>query len=512
MDSEIITKLESLIARNACLPNHTTASSVLQHLGTPTVSLAVLSGDKITTHCITAGSDNDQTLFQACSISKPVSAVLVFKLIEEGKLSLHAAIADYLPKADVEGLETEGTKGMAKFITISQLLSHTSGLESASTQGFPGYDISTPTADGDQDSRLPQSLREILSGTAATNTLPIRLLDFPGHRFNYSGGGFTVLQLLVETITSTSLPELMQQYIFNPLRMTRSSYRIPNADDLNDSIVPDSQGKGNYAKAYYNGHTPCEVPQRVNPEQSAAGLWTTPHDLLLLTSAISSSLHNNSTTPTFLPRELTKEMLTQPQNSLAAHGWFTTATHFGHGGSNMPGYRCHVSHSLSSPPQQAIAVMTNSAEGVKVFKKVVAAITHLLQWQQPLTNFWYQKACTIPFADVQAKIPFESSELGKWVGGWKELEREWKVEFDVEKDSAYLQVAGMEKQKLWIAAHGRPSGLDKRRVVVDLVCNGGLEILVRLMVDDGDNDDEMEKPMMELWNASTGDVVALVKL
>ncbi|KAH0009744.1 hypothetical protein KCU78_g10592, partial [Aureobasidium melanogenum] len=127
-----------------------------------------------------------------------------------------------------------------------------------------------------------------------------------------------------------SLAQVMQEYVFTPLGMKRSTYAIPDDEDLN---TEKQQGKGNYARAYYNGYTACEAPHRVNPEQSAAGLWTTPTDLLILVSAIQKSLHDENE---FLPHHLANQMLEEVTAGMA-HGWFVTNTHFGHGGSNMPG-------------------------------------------------------------------------------------------------------------------------------------------------------------------------------
>ncbi|TIA37830.1 beta-lactamase [Aureobasidium pullulans] len=219
---------------------------------------------------------------------------------------------------------------MARFITISQLLSHTSGLETSGSQGFPGYDVSK-NANGHYRAALPD-LAEALEGQWPSNTLPIRLKDWPGHVFNYSGGGIGVLQLIIEAVMDAPFAELMDEHVFKPLGMKRSMYVIPEEDGLNDSTKEGKQGSGNYARAYYNGYTSCEAAHRVNPEQSAAGLWTTPSDLLTLVSAIQSSLHTDTG---FLPKKLATSMLTEAQSGMA-HAWFITPDHFGHGGSNMP--------------------------------------------------------------------------------------------------------------------------------------------------------------------------------
>ncbi|CAD0038390.1 unnamed protein product [Aureobasidium pullulans] len=182
---------------------------------------------------------------------------------------------------------------MARFITISQLLSHTSGLETSGSQGFPGYDVSK-NANGHYRAALPD--------------LAEALKDWPGHVFNYSGGGIGVLQLIIEAVMDAPFAELMDEHVFKPLGMKRSMYAIPEEDGLNDSTKESKQGSGNYARAYYNGYTSCEAAHRVNPEQSAAGLWTTPSDLLTLVSAIQTSLHADTG---FLPKRLAASMLTE---------------------------------------------------------------------------------------------------------------------------------------------------------------------------------------------------------
>ncbi|THX98238.1 beta-lactamase [Aureobasidium pullulans] len=496
MDTESLIKLERLITKNARLSSHASVTSVLQDLGTPTVSLAILDGEKILPHCFTAGSDDTSTLFQACSISKPVASVLTFKLIEAGKLSLHASIAEYLPISAIEALETTATKGMAKFITISQLLSHTSGLETSGSQGFPGYDVSK-NANGHYRAALPD-LAEALEGQWPSNTLPIRLKDWPGHVFNYSGGGMGVLQLIIEAVMDAPFAELMDEHVFKPLGMKRSMYVIPEEDGLNDSTKEGKQGCGNYARAYYNGYTSCEAPHRVNPEQSAAGLWTTPSDLLTLVSAIQTSLHADTG---FLPKRLAASMLTEVQSGMA-HAWFITPDHFGHGGSNMPGWKCNLLASLTN--KRALAVMTNSAEGAKVFWKVQAALFYLLGWEKA-SNFWYERNCVVPFADVFAVTPYETI-LAPWSGGWKEQDREWIVELVFESCVPWLKVGQMPKQRLWIAAHAKGEYQDGAKIVVDLVCKGGVEVLIRLV------EDKEGKPMMEMWNGNTGSVVMMEKV
>jgi hypothetical protein len=113
--------------------------------------------------------------------------------------------------------------------------------------------------------------------------------------------------------------------------MTRSLYHLPSKEH-------------NYAKAYYNGFVPCETPYHIFPELLAAGLWTTPRDLLKLVRAVQDSL-NPSSDNTFLPQDLAKQMLKEISSSMAL-SWFAPADPgiaFCHTGGNDPGFRCFIS-------------------------------------------------------------------------------------------------------------------------------------------------------------------------
>ncbi|KAG9586606.1 beta-lactamase/transpeptidase-like protein, partial [Aureobasidium melanogenum] len=239
-----------------------------------------------------------------------------------------------------------------------------------------------------------------------------------------------------------SLAQVMQEYVFTPLGMKRSTYAIPDDEDLN---TEKQQGKGNYARAYYNGYTACEAPHRVNPEQSAAGLWTTPTDLLILVYAIQKSLHDENE---FLPHHLANQMLEEVTAGMA-HGWFVTNTHFGHSGSNMPGWRCNVMASLDG--NQAFCFMTNSLEGYLVGQKVQAAMFYLLGWKKP-KEFAFMKSCVVPFADVSAAPP-DTVVMEKWTGTWKEQGTQFRMEFMAKEGVPWLKIGQMPEQWLWIASH-----------------------------------------------------------
>jgi len=124
-----------------------------------------------------------ETVFEAASLSKPVFAYGVLKLVELGKLGLDVPLTTYLPKPYIAGDER------LRKITARIVLSHRTG--------FPNWR-------GD-DGLLP-------------------IYFTPGERFSYSGEGYVYLQRVVEQITGKPLNEYITEAVFTPLGMTTSSY------------------------------------------------------------------------------------------------------------------------------------------------------------------------------------------------------------------------------------------------------------------------------------------------
>lgn len=158
--------------------------------GVPGVAIAVIRGGR-TTWVHGFGVKNAkigqpvtaETVFEAASLSKPVFAYAVLKLVDQGKLGLDVPLTTYLLKPYIDGDER-----LSK-ITARIVLSHRTG--------FPNWR-------GDNGS------------------LPIYFM--PGERFSYSGEGYIYLQRVVEHITGKPLNEYLAEAVFMPLGMTNSSF------------------------------------------------------------------------------------------------------------------------------------------------------------------------------------------------------------------------------------------------------------------------------------------------
>jgi CubicO group peptidase (beta-lactamase class C family) len=184
------------------------------------------------------------TRFQAASLSKPVTAWGVLRLVESGRIGLDEPIVGHLRRwrPPASPFDADG-------LTVRRLLSHTAGL---SVHGYVGQRADRP---------LP-SIVASLSGKTGDG-FPVELLEAPGQRWLYSGGGYSLAQLLVEQLTGRPFTDYMQAEVLEPLGMTASSFRWSRTAAT--ARPHDAHGD--------------PVPDFVFAEQAAAGLVTTAPDL-----------------------------------------------------------------------------------------------------------------------------------------------------------------------------------------------------------------------------------------
>lgn len=204
-----------------------------------------------------------ETMFQASSISMPVTAVAVLRLVEQGKLSLDADVSQYLRSWKLPRNKfTEQEK-----VTLRELLSHTAG---ATVHGFGGY------AAGE---RVP-SLVQVLNGEAPANSAPVTIDFVPGTKFRYGGGNYVIIQQILVDVTGEPFPDLMEKLVLQPLHMVHSTFQQPISEKFQPSAATpyDQDGKA------------IEGGPHTYPEMAVAGLWTTPSDLGLFALAMQEAL------------------------------------------------------------------------------------------------------------------------------------------------------------------------------------------------------------------------------
>jgi CubicO group peptidase (beta-lactamase class C family) len=296
-----------------------TLSALMRKFHVPGVSIAVIhhgklewargfgvrdaSGDPVTA----------DTLFQAASISKPITALAALRMVDAGKLNLDANVNHYLRSWKIPNNRFTARQK----VTLRELLSHTAGITVA---GFSGYRAGTP---------LP-SLLQTLNGTPPANNAPIRVDTVPGTKWRYSGGGYVIVRQLLEDASGEPFGELLRKSVFEPSGMTQSTFQQP--------LGPGS--RANVAVPYdVNGH-PVSTGAAIYPELAPDGLWTTPSDLSRYAIQVQRALAGAS--GTLISKRTARLMLTPVLNHYGLgvivgddpeHPWFT------HNGGNY-GFIC----------------------------------------------------------------------------------------------------------------------------------------------------------------------------
>jgi CubicO group peptidase (beta-lactamase class C family) len=276
-----------------------------------------------------------------------VTAIGVLQLVRRGELPLDVDVNELLRDWRLPRDEYQGE------VTLRRLLSHSAG---TSTPGFEGYRTEEPLPD----------LLAILDGLPPANSAAVRLIAPPGERFAYSGGGYLIVQQLVEETTGQPFGEYMRQRVFEPLGM-QESYYAP----LDPALHPRAA----------TGHVKREpIPGKgpIHAESAAGGLWTTPTDLALLLLEVMRA-YRGASGPVLDP-DAVHEMLTP------LHWEFGLGTrvlgagrdlHISHGGATRGWHGDLVAYPARG---QAIVVLTNGASGYVLWPEIERAVAARLGW------------------------------------------------------------------------------------------------------------------------------------
>ncbi|MBS1550916.1 MAG: beta-lactamase family protein [Bacteroidetes bacterium] len=191
------------------------------------------------------------TIFQVSSLSKFVSAVGIMKLTESGKINLDTPVSRYLKRWQLPPSEFNNEQ-----VTVRRLLSHTAGLTDG--LGYSGFE------NRDSVQTIESSLTKAKDADKGISG-EVRVGVEPNSTWKYSGGGFTLLQLIVEETSGQSFNEFMTSNLFTPLNMTSSTYI------LNDSL------KNRLCEFYNSDKT--TAPHYYYTSLAATSLYTSLADL-----------------------------------------------------------------------------------------------------------------------------------------------------------------------------------------------------------------------------------------
>jgi CubicO group peptidase (beta-lactamase class C family) len=305
---------------------------------TRTYGLADKSGTRITV----------DTRFQAGSISKPVTALAVLRLAQSGKLNLDVDVNQYLKSWKVPRADD------GKVITLRELLTHTAGL---TVHGFAGYAQGQPVP----------TLVQVLNGEKPANSPAIMRFEPPGTEWRYSGGGYVIIQQVLQDVTGQAFPDLMQSLVLGPIGMTHSTYSQPLPEAL----------KAEAATPYGPGGQPIPGGAHTYPEMAPAGLWTTPSDLALYAIEVqnalagkSSRVINQATAGQYVKGGIGGWGLGIGVGGPPGHPWFS------HNGANA-GFRNNL---VAFDSGDGFVVMTNSDNGDGLMEEVTRTVAAEYHW------------------------------------------------------------------------------------------------------------------------------------
>jgi CubicO group peptidase (beta-lactamase class C family) len=283
---------------------------------------------------------SNETMFEACSMSKPVFAYLVLKLADEKKLDLDKPLADYLDENFI-GLADYKNK-----ITARMILCHTSGL--------PNWRKGYEETEG-----------------------PLPIYFEPGTKFSYSGEGFYYLQRVVEKITGEPLDVFARKTLFEPLRLKHIGYSW--TDNFDTYISAGHDTSGNFLQK-----------TKYTQPNSAYTLYTTADDYAAFICEIlnrnkARNIDLSETTLNEMMRHQVEVNVREPINRPGRAigfgvywglGWAVDSTVTGnivyHSGANQSGFRCYSQFNFNEGT--GIVIMTNGLNGSDFWRRIIRKI------------------------------------------------------------------------------------------------------------------------------------------
>jgi CubicO group peptidase (beta-lactamase class C family) len=318
------------------------------------------------------------TLFGAASMSKPLTAMAVLRLAQEGKIDLDVDVNTYLKSWKIPANEyTENHP-----VTVRELLSHTSGIGTHNGMIY------------DPDKGLP-SVLEILEGKSPAKTPAVHVESEPGKKYAYANGGYLILELLVTELTGKSFAEAMRDLVLAPIGMSHSTYEAPlsPAKAASAATAYDEGGTSGIAAGHF-----------VEPNAAAGGLWTTATDYAKFVIELQKEYVGES--HRVLDQKMAQMMVTAGLGPSANIRWglgvrvggTAPHTYFEHGGSAV--FQCDMVGYLSG---DGVVVLTNGGGGGTLSDQIVRSVAQVYGWPD--------------FRPVEhTVVPVDSSIFRRYVG------------------------------------------------------------------------------------------------
>lgn len=210
---------------------------------------------------------DQNTAFSTASIAKPITALLCHILEEKGLLNLDDPIDNYLKRWHLP--KSKFTENASP--TWKQFLNHTAG---TTQDGFE---------DHYEGQKIP-TLTQSLLGQIPRYDKEIEFIFTPGTDWQYSGGGYSIVQMALEDTFDKSIAALADEYIFSPLGLKNTTMIQPNEAGFLKNVALVHDKDGNVIKT--------GLP--ITPQVGPSGLWSTPTDLALIAIEMQNALRNKN--------------------------------------------------------------------------------------------------------------------------------------------------------------------------------------------------------------------------
>ena len=237
-------------------------------------------GKIVDTHFVSAGSPvNEHSVFGVASVGKWITAMGVMHLVEQGKLDLDTPVSRYLKSWQLPDSKFDNER-----VTLRRLLSHTAGIEDG--LGHDGFAPNKPI----------QPLVEHLTHAADADpgvSGRVIVTQEPGAEWEYSGGSYNLIQLIIHDVTGQTFSEFMHEALFAPLQLEHTRFQV----NRGESLLAEYFGENQEHRTYPN-----------YTSLAATGLYTNLLDMHKLLLANLAPSFRQGTLPALLTEESLLEM------------------------------------------------------------------------------------------------------------------------------------------------------------------------------------------------------------
>lgn len=403
-----------------------TVTRLMKAAEVPGAGIAILNDDRVAYEKGYGFRDTEkklplttETVMSGASFTKAVFAYMVMQLVQEGRLDLDKPVYRYLPKPLQEYPQYADLKDDARCqrITARMLLDHTSG--------FPNWRAS------EEDNKLHIHFE-------------------PGSRFAYSGEGIDLLQLVVEAITKKNLAELMQDRVFRPESMTRTS------------MVWQPLFESDYANGY-DEYGRSVALQQWSQADAAGSMLSTVHDFSRFVAVVMRGERLNKKTWREMLRGQVRirskhefppfeNVMTEENDAIRLSyglGWGLFWTPSGEAffkEGHDAGWR---NYTVAFPEKKiGIVIMTNSGNGEGIYKALLETLLRdtytPIEWERFTP---YEKLPPRPPLKRHQRASVDTAVLEKYVGRYRDAVNFPNIVLTIRREKDHLSVQENDEPK-----------------------------------------------------------------